>query len=81
MRGIKHRHISKVNYEALEDLRWVIEVITCSLCRFQEDGEVKYLEEARDLIKPERNTLEVSFVDIEKFNQNLTTLIVEEFYR
>ncbi|XP_050721019.1 DNA replication licensing factor MCM6-like [Eriocheir sinensis] len=48
---------------------------------FQEEGEVKYLEEARDLVKPERNTLEVSFVDIDKFSQNLATIIVEEFYR
>lgn len=48
---------------------------------FQEDGVAKYVEEARDLIKPERNTLEVSFLDIDKFNQNLTTLIVEEYYR
>ncbi|XP_071550346.1 zygotic DNA replication licensing factor mcm6-B [Panulirus ornatus] len=48
---------------------------------FQEDGEVKYLEDARDLVKPERNTLEVSFVDIDKYNQNLATTIVEEYYR
>lgn len=57
--------------------------MTCPLpfSRFQEEGEVKYLEEARDLVKPERNTLEVSFVDIDKFSQNLATIIVEEFYR
>lgn len=49
--------------------------------RFQDGGEVKYLEEARDLVKPERNTLEVSFSDIDKFNQNLATTVVEEYYR
>lgn len=48
---------------------------------FQEAGEVKYLEDARDLVKPERNTLEVSFSDIEKANQNLSTTVVEEYYR
>ncbi|XP_045624546.1 zygotic DNA replication licensing factor mcm6-B [Procambarus clarkii] len=48
---------------------------------FQEGGEVKYLEDARDLVKPERNTLEVSFVDIDKYNQNLATTVVEEYYR
>ncbi|XP_066985351.1 zygotic DNA replication licensing factor mcm6 [Macrobrachium rosenbergii] len=48
---------------------------------FQEGGEVKYLEDARDLVKPERNTLEVSFSDIEKANQNLATTIIEEYYR
>lgn len=42
---------------------------------------MKYLEEARDLVKPERNTLEVSFADIDKFNQNLATTVVEEYYR
>lgn len=29
----------------------------------------------------ERNTLEVSFEDIEKYNQNLATAIIEEYYR
>ncbi|KAK3879373.1 hypothetical protein Pcinc_016051 [Petrolisthes cinctipes] len=48
---------------------------------FQDGGEVKYLDEARDLVKPERNTLEVSFADIDKFNQNLATTVVEEYYR
>lgn len=39
------------------------------------------MEDARDLVKPERNTLEVSFVDVDKYNQNLATTIVEEYYR
>lgn len=46
-----------------------------------ENGEVKYVEDARNLIKPERNTLQVSFVDVEKFNQSLSTTIQEEYYR
>ena len=49
--------------------------------RFQEEGEVKYLEEARDLVKPERNTLEISYIDVEKYNQNLATTITNEYYR
>lgn len=48
---------------------------------FQEGGEVRYLEDARDLVKPERNTLEVCFADIEKYNQNLATVMIEEYYR
>ncbi|XP_015600905.1 DNA replication licensing factor Mcm6 [Cephus cinctus] len=48
---------------------------------FKEDGEVKYLEPAKELISPERSTLEVSFDDIEKFNQVLSTTIIEEYYR
>ena len=52
------------------------------LCRFQNsDGEVKYLCDAEELIRPERNTLLVSFTDLEQFNQELATAIQEEFYR
>lgn len=36
---------------------------------------------AEELIRPERNTLVVSFVDLEQFNQQLSTTIQEEFYR
>ncbi|XP_078538581.1 DNA replication licensing factor MCM6 [Lissotriton helveticus] len=45
------------------------------------DGEVKYLRDAEELIRPERNTLLVSFLDLEQFNQQLATTIQEEFYR
>ncbi|XP_066489115.1 DNA replication licensing factor MCM6 [Tiliqua scincoides] len=45
------------------------------------DGEVKYLHDAEELIRPERNTLTVSFVDLEQFNQQLATTVQEEFYR
>ncbi|XP_069020516.1 DNA replication licensing factor MCM6 [Embiotoca jacksoni] len=49
---------------------------------FQSDeGEVKYVREAEELIRPERNTLLVSFVDLEGFNQELATTIQEEYYR
>lgn len=36
---------------------------------------------ARELNKPERNTLTVSMRDVEQFNANLATLIQEEYYR
>ncbi|CAN0154796.1 unnamed protein product [Bubo scandiacus] len=45
------------------------------------DGEAKYLRDAEELIRPERNTLIVSFADLEQFNQQLSTTIQEEFYR
>ncbi|XP_051943449.1 DNA replication licensing factor MCM6 [Hippocampus zosterae] len=45
------------------------------------DGEVKYVREAEELIRPERNTLLVSFIDLEVFNQELATTIQEEYYR
>ncbi|NP_989393.1 zygotic DNA replication licensing factor mcm6 [Xenopus tropicalis] len=45
------------------------------------DGELKYQSDAEELIRPERNTLLVSFIDLEQFNQQLATTIQEEFYR
>ncbi|XP_041658338.1 DNA replication licensing factor MCM6 [Cheilinus undulatus] len=45
------------------------------------DGEVKYVREAEELIRPERNTLVVNFTDLEGFNQELATTIQEEYYR
>ncbi|XP_026276705.1 DNA replication licensing factor Mcm6 isoform X2 [Frankliniella occidentalis] len=48
---------------------------------FKEDGVVKYLEPVQQLKEPERSTLEVSFDDVEKYNQNLATTIIEEYYR
>ena len=53
-----------------------------TLFRFlKEDGEVKYVDGAQELIRPERNTLTVSFADIEMHNQSLATVILEEYYR
>ena len=52
------------------------------LClRYSVDGEQKYLSEVQELIRPERNTLAVSFEDVEKYNQQLATTILEEYYR
>jgi DNA replication licensing factor MCM6 len=36
---------------------------------------------AQELRNPERSTLEVSFEDVEKYNQNLAATIIEEYYR
>ncbi|XP_060724339.1 MCM6 minichromosome maintenance deficient 6, like isoform X1 [Tachysurus vachellii] len=44
-------------------------------------GDALYLAEAQELIRPERNTLTVSFTNIERYNQQLATTIQEEFYR
>uniref|UniRef100_A0A4W6C575 DNA replication licensing factor MCM6 n=1 Tax=Lates calcarifer TaxID=8187 RepID=A0A4W6C575_LATCA len=41
----------------------------------------QYVREAEELIRPERNTLLVSFTDLEGFNQELATTIQEEYYR
>lgn len=45
------------------------------------DGEEKYLPEVQELIRPERNTLTVSYQDVESYNAQLSTLIQEEYYR
>ena len=42
---------------------------------------MKYASEAQELIRPERNTLTVSFEDVERYNQQLATTILEEYYR
>ncbi|RWS31530.1 zygotic DNA replication licensing factor mcm6-B-like protein [Leptotrombidium deliense] len=46
-----------------------------------EDSDSKYREAVMDLVKPEKNTLFVSFEDVQKFDHSLATIIVEDFYR
>jgi len=48
---------------------------------FKVDGEQKYLNEVMELMRPERNTLVVSFTDVTEFNAQLATTIEEEYYR
>ncbi|XP_065350036.1 DNA replication licensing factor Mcm6 [Cloeon dipterum] len=48
---------------------------------FKEDGEVKYLNPAKELKNLEKSTLEVNFEDVDAFNQILATTISEEYYR
>nr|CAH7729653.1 unnamed protein product [Callosobruchus chinensis] len=48
---------------------------------YKEEGELKYLEAAQELQNEERSTIEISFEDVEKYNQNLATTIIEEYYR
>lgn len=50
-------------------------------CRFREDGELKYIEPSAELQKMERNSLEISFEDVEQFDQALATTIIEDYYR
>nr|CAB3263695.1 DNA replication licensing factor MCM6-like [Phallusia mammillata] len=48
---------------------------------FQLDGENPHLRDAENLLRPERNTLVVSFQDVGEYNQQLATSIQEEYYR
>lgn len=57
-------------------------MISDQMLRFQDkNGDVLYLADAQELIRPERNTLTVGFSNIEHYNQQLATTIQEEYYR
>jgi DNA replication licensing factor MCM6 len=45
------------------------------------DDGPKYLQAAKDLVLPERNTLQVSMLDVERYNTSLHTTILDEYYR
>jgi len=46
-----------------------------------DSGDPKYLPAARELAKPERNTLIVSMKDVERHNVTLANHITDEYYR
>ena len=48
---------------------------------YREGTELKYLKQALELVKPERNTLLVSMKDVEQFNTNLAQSIHDDYYR
>jgi DNA replication licensing factor MCM6 len=48
---------------------------------FQEDeGELKYLLPVKELMRPERNTLLVSFRDVEEYSTKLANIVQEQYY-
>ncbi|XP_065839412.1 DNA replication licensing factor MCM6-like [Oscarella lobularis] len=49
--------------------------------QFHIDGEPKYLAKVQELNRPERNTLTVSFVDVEAWNTQLANTIQDDYYR
>ncbi|KAK4337259.1 hypothetical protein RND71_044162 [Anisodus tanguticus] len=46
-----------------------------------DSDQPKYVKCARTLYKPEKNTIFIDFCDLQKFDQHLSTIIIEEFYR
>ena len=77
---------SSVRYKTKDVFVTVIEFGQLTLClspsRFKlEEGDLKYLDEARELIRPERNTLTVSFLDMEEHSTKLATLVQEHYYQ
>ncbi|RDD39503.1 Zygotic DNA replication licensing factor mcm6 [Trichoplax sp. H2] len=51
------------------------------LTRYEADGTPKYYADVAQLVRPERNTLTVSFKDIENFDSDLAVTIQQEYYR
>merc|ERR1719270_2027118 len=49
--------------------------------RDEGDNQPKYLEPAKELVKPERNTLQVSMRDVQVHNEQLSETITREYYR
>jgi len=45
------------------------------------DEGPKYLRGAKELVAPERNTLVVSMLDVERYNTSLHTTVLDEYYR
>lgn len=52
------------------------------MCRYKdENDELIYLTEIRQLNDPERNTVYVDFAHLERFSEQLAQLIALQFYR
>jgi len=49
--------------------------------KMEGNSEIKYLEEAKELAKGQRNTLQVSFKDVMFYNSSLADTIQQEYYR
>ena len=45
------------------------------------DAELKYLEDVKKLASPERNSLTVSFLDVEEYSTRLATLVQEHYFQ
>ena len=45
------------------------------------EGEPKYVADVMELVGPDRNTLTVSFKDVEAYNRNLAATVQDEYYR
>lgn len=51
------------------------------LTEYKDGDDLKYFKPTAELSEAERNTVEISFEDVEKYNQELATTIVEDYYR
>lgn len=72
---------SKVRDEFAEKCQKLFKIFLQEYTDDVDSDRAKYEESARNLFKPEKNTLFVDFTDLQKYDQELSTIIINEFYR
>lgn len=72
---------SKVRDEFSEKCQKLFKIFLQQYTDDVDSDEVKYEKSAKNLFKPEKNTLFIDFSDLQKYDQELSTIIVNEFYR
>lgn len=72
---------SKVRDEFAEKCQKLFKIFLQEYTDDVNSDQVKYENSAKNLFKPEKNTLFVDFSDLQRYDQELSTIIVNEFYR
>lgn len=72
---------SRVRDEFAEKCQKLFKIFLQEYTDDVDSNRAKYEESARNLFKPEKNTLFVDFTDLQKYDQELSTIIINEFYR
>ena len=72
---------SKVRDEFAEKCQKLFKIFLQEYTDDVDSNQAKYEENAKNLFKPEKNTLFIDFNDLQKYDQELSTIIVNEFYR
>lgn len=72
---------SKVRDEFAEKCQKLFKIFLQEYTDDVDSNQVKYEADAKNLFKPEKNTLFVDFSDLQRYDQELSTIIVNEFYR
>lgn len=72
---------SKVRDEFAEKCQKLFKIFLQEYTDDVDSNQAKYEESAKNLFKPEKNTLFIDFADLQRYDQELSTIIVNEFYR
>lgn len=73
--------VTRVKDEFAEKCQKIFKTFLTDFGDDVDSSQSKYAPEALNLVRPEKNTLFVDYNDLQKFDQNLATIITEEFYR